>query len=162
MAIEIERKFLVFGDSWREDAITQRRIKQAYLSSSGRSSTRVRISGDSNATLTVKSRPAELRRIEVEYPIRIADAEALLALRDSNLIDKIRHEVPCGPHVWEVDEFLGDNAGLVIAEIELSDEAEKFGMPAWLGLEVTGLQQYYNGSLAQSPYCRWATNAAAI
>jgi adenylate cyclase len=156
MSIEIERKFLVADDRWRSLATKSIDIRQAYLSSGEHSSTRVRINDGRDATITIKSKGAKLRRVEVEYPISIADAEALVALREASLIRKIRHIVRSGDHNWEVDVFHGDNAGLVIAEIELSDEREHFERPQWLGVEVTGHQQYYNSSLARHPYCRWS------
>jgi adenylate cyclase len=149
MGIEIERKFLVRDDDWRGSARSRAEIRQAYLSSGERSSTRVRIKDGRQATLTVKSKRAELRRIELEFPISVPDAETLLALRESSLIDKVRHAVPCGDHEWEVDVFRGENAGLVIAEIELKDERETFARPSSLSVEVTGQQQYYNSTLAQ-------------
>ena len=122
MAVEIERKFLVRGDDWRRLVIDRVDIRQAYLSSGERSSTCVRIEDGETATLTVTSKRAELQRIEVEYPISVADAELLLSLRESSLIRKTRHIVPWSNHVWEVDVFRGDNEGLVIAEIELRDD----------------------------------------
>ena len=156
MAIEIERKFLVRGNDWCSHVSRRVGIRQAYLSASTRSSTRVRIKDGRHATLTVKSKRSELRRVEVEYPISVADAEALLPLRDSSLISKERHLIPWGHHTWEVDVFHGDNAGLVIAEIELAHDQETFERPPWLGVEVTGQQQYYNSALALRPYCRWS------
>jgi adenylate cyclase len=156
MAIEIERKFLVCGEGWRACATARTEICQAYLSSGGRSSIRVRIRDGKSATLSVKSKRAELRRFEVECPVAVADAEVLLALRESLLVSKDRYIVPWGNHVWEVDEFRGDNAGLVVAEIELGNEGEPFERPEWLGVEVTGQQQYYNSSLAARPYCQWS------
>jgi len=156
MAIEIERKFLVRGEDWRRFATAHTDIRQAYLSSGEHSSTRVRINDGKDATLTVKSKRAALRRVEVECPIAAADAETLLLLRESSLISKVRHNVPWGNHIWEVDEFRGDNEGLVIAEIELRNDHEPFDRPPWLGVEVTGHQQYYNSSLALQPYCRWS------
>jgi adenylate cyclase len=156
MAIEIERKFLVRGEDWRRFVTTRTDIRQAYLSSGDHSATRVRISDNKDATLTVKSKRAELRRVEVECSIAVADAEALLLLRESSLISKVRHLVPWGNHVWEVDEFRGDNEGLVIAEIELRNNRESFDRPPWLSLEVTGYQQYYNSSLARQPYRHWS------
>jgi adenylate cyclase len=155
MAIEIERKFLVRGDHWRALATSRSSIRQAYLASGERSTTRVRINDDKQAMITIKSKRAELRRLEVECPISVLDAESLLCLRHSGLIEKIRYTVPWLGKSWEVDEFLGENAGLVIAEIELGDEREHFERPAWLGLEVTGQSQYYNGSLARRPYGQW-------
>jgi adenylate cyclase len=158
MAIEIERKFLVCGDGWRICATARTDIRQAYLASGGRSSIRVRIRDGKDATLSVKSKRAALRRTEVECPIAVADAEALLALRESSLIRKNRYIVPWSNHLWEVDEFCGENAGLVIAEIELRSEGEPFDRPDWLGVEVTGQQQYYNSSLAARPYCQWSAS----
>ena len=126
MAFEIERKFLVRSEEWRSLATGRARIRQAYLASGERSSTRVRIKDDTDATVTIKSKGAELRRLEVEYAIAIIDAEALLSLRQSGLVEKLRFTVPWHGHVWEVDTFCGDNAGLVIAEIELRHEEETF------------------------------------
>jgi adenylate cyclase len=157
MAIEIERKFLVRGGAWRSLASSEARIRQAYLASGERSTTRVRIKDDADAALTIKSKRAELRRLEIEYPISVLDAEALLSLRHSGLIEKTRFIVPWREHRWEVDVFGGDNAGLVIAEIELRHEDERFERPPWLGVEITGQAQYYNGSLARHPYRHWAT-----
>jgi adenylate cyclase len=162
VAIEIERKFLVRAEGWRAGATARTDIRQAYLSSGERSSIRVRIRDGKDATLTVKSKRAALRRIEVESAIAVADAEVLLSLRQSSLIRKDRYIVPWGDHVWEVDQFHGDNAGLVIAEIELRDESEPFERPAWLGVEVTGQQQYYNSSLAARPYCLWSASPGLV
>jgi adenylate cyclase len=156
MAIEIERKFLVRNDVWRKSAAKSTDIRQAYLSTGQRSSTRVRIKDGKDATLTVKSKRAERQRLEIEYPIAVPDAEALLSLRESSVVSKVRHLVPWGDHVWEVDVFHGDNEGLVIAEIELAEQGEHFERPSWLGLEVTGQQQYYNSSLSQRPYRDWS------
>jgi adenylate cyclase len=130
MSIEIERKFLVRGEEWRDHVTGVDDIRQAYLYSGARSSARVRIKNNQAATLTVKSKAAELRRLEVEHPVSVFDAEALLALRDSALIHKLRHAVPYGDHVWEIDVFRGDNAGLIIAEIELRHEDEIFQRPS--------------------------------
>ena len=149
MAVEIERKFLVRSEAWRSLATTEASIRQAYLASGERSTTRVRIKNSSDATVTIKSKRAELRRLEIEYPISVLDAEALLSLRHSGLIEKTRFIVPWRAHRWEVDVFSGDNLGLVIAEIELRHEDETFDRPPWLGIEITGQSQYYNGSLAR-------------
>ena len=118
----------------------------------------MRIKNNQAATLTVKSRAAELRRLEVEHPVSVFEAEALLALRDSSLIHKLRHAVPYGDHVWEIDVFRGVNAGLIIAEIELRHEDEAFQRPSWIGMEVTGRQQYYNSALARTPYSQWSAS----
>jgi adenylate cyclase len=161
MAFEIERKFLLRGEEWRSVATGHVHIRQGYLASGERSSTRVRIKDDTEATVTIKSKGAELRRLEVECAIAVLDAEALLALRQSGLVEKVRFTVPWHGHVWDVDVFCGDNAGLVIAEIELRHEHEAFARPAWLGVEVTGQAQYYNGSLARHPFRHWSTDRSA-
>ena len=158
MAVEIERKFLVRGEAWRNLVTHKASIRQAYLASGERSTTRVRISNGTDATVTIKSKRAELRRIEIEYPISVLDAEALLSLRHSGLIEKTRFTVPWRSHCWEVDVFSGDNDGLVIAEIELDHESEAFERPSWLGIEITGQSQYYNGSLARHPFRHWAAS----
>src|SRR5262249_60918273 len=126
MAYEIERKFLVRNEAWRSIATAEASIRQAYLASGERSSTRVRIKNGSDATLTIKSKRAELRRLEIECPISVIDAETLLSLRIGGLIEKTRFTVPWqGPRL-EVDVFSGANAGLVIAQIELRHELERF------------------------------------
>lgn len=155
MAFEIERKFFVRGDDWRRFASAQATIRQGYLASGERSSTRVRITDGRYANVTIKSRRAELRRLEVEYAISVPDAEALLSLRQSGLIEKVRYQVSWHGSTWEIDVFSGENAGLVIAEIELTHEHDYFERPPWLGAEVTGQPQYYNGSLARRPYLEW-------
>lgn len=157
MSFEIERKFLVRNDGWRHLTTGESAIRQAYLAGEGNASVRVRIKDDSKATLSIKSRPAELRRLELEYPVPMLDAEALMALRTGCVIRKVRHRVPCGALTWEVDVFEGDNAGLVIAEIELSHEGEAFDLPDWIGPEVTGQRQYYNSALVQRPFSTWST-----
>ena len=157
MAVEIERKFLVRGSAWRSFATSQARIRQAYLASGERSTTRVRIKNDVDAFLTIKSKPTGLRRLEIEYPISPIDAEALLSLRLGGLIEKTRFTIPWREHLWEVDAFAGVNAGLVTAEIELHHEQEVFDRPPWVGNEITGRSEYYNGSLARHPFSQWAT-----
>jgi len=161
MGIEIERKFLVRGEAWRSLATEQASIRQGYLASGERSTTRVRIKNGRDATLTIKSKRAELRRLEIEYPIAVLDAEALLSLRQGGLIEKTRFIVPWRHNRWEVDFFAGDNSGLVIAEIELRHEDDAFERPPWLGAEVTGQSQYYNGSLTRRPFREWARVRAA-
>lgn len=162
MAFEIERKFLVCGQEWRKLASAQTRVRQAYLASGEKSSTRVRIKDDSAATLTIKARGTGLRRLEVEAPISLIDGEALMSLRQSGLIEKVRHQVPWHRNVWEIDVFGGDNKGLIIAEIELRDEHETFERPPWLGIEVTGQSRYYNSALAQHPYAIWQRAALLL
>lgn len=147
MGVEIERKFLVASEAWRDDVTSHNDIRQAYLAVSGNATVRVRIK-DKAAFLTIKSASPAMRRDEFEYPIPLDDAEALLALRTGRLIEKRRHIVPQGALRFEIDVFAGDLAGLVIAEIELPDEATTFARPAWLGEEVTGDPRYANARLA--------------
>ncbi|MDI4635805.1 CYTH domain-containing protein [Pelomonas sp. V22] len=152
MAIEIERKFLVQGEAWRQpDA---RRYRQGYLNRDPARTVRVRCVGE-QAWLTIKGRSVGASRAEFEYEIPFADGEQLLALCEGPLIDKFRHLVRHAGLLWEVDEFLGDNAGLVVAEIELSDEAQAFGRPPWLGAEVTEDPRYFNSKLAVHPFKDW-------
>jgi adenylate cyclase len=155
MAFELERKFLVRGDDWQRLVNDRTSIRQAYLASSDKASIRVRIEEKSAATLTVKSRPHQLRRLELEYPIPVLEAEALIQLRRGSLIEKTRHVVPCGELSWEVDVFGGDNTGLTIAEIELRHEHQRIELPNWIGAEVTGQPPYYNSSLAERPFSSW-------
>jgi adenylate cyclase len=155
MATETERKFLVEGD-YRVDVTESSRIVQGYLSSVAERTVRVRIRGE-RGYLTIKGagNDSGLSRYEWEREIPLAEAEELLALCEPGVIDKTRHLVPAGDHAYEVDEFHGDNAGLVVAEIELADETEAFEKPAWLGLEVTGEVAYYNAMLMRRPYKTW-------
>jgi adenylate cyclase len=156
MSFEIERKFLVRGNDWQRLATRKVSLRQGYLAANGKSSIRIRIKGDGSATLTVKSRPVDLRRLELEYDIPVLEAEALMQLRQGAIVEKVRHVIPCGDLVWEVDVFSGDNYGLVLAEIELRHERQPVELPPWIGAEVTGQQQYYNSSLVQRPYCTWS------
>ncbi len=162
MGIEIERKFLVTGDGWRAAAHAVVPMAQGYIndaaaldSGAQKASVRVRIQGDA-AYLNLKSREPGHTRQEFDYPIPVDDARALLALCVGGLVDKRRHLVRHGNHLWEVDEFLGENAGLVVAEIELDDAEEAFERPEWLGEEVTDDVRYYNLALAAHPYGRWS------
>jgi adenylate cyclase len=160
MSFEIERKFLVRGNDWHCLATSHMSIRQAYLSCSGKASIRVRIRSEGTATLTIKSRPVDLRRLELEYLIPALEAEALLPLRQGSIIEKTRYLVPCGDLVWEVDVFSGENLGLVVAEIELRHECQRFELPSWVGTEITGQSQYYNSSLVQLPFCSWSRRDA--
>lgn len=155
MAIEIERKFLVVGE-YKSLATTSYYIAQGYLSKTPARTIRIRLRGD-KAFLTIKaaSAPGGLSRYEFETEISIDDGRKLLAMCDDGIIEKYRHLVPCGKHVCEVDEFLGRNAGLVMAEIELSHEAEPYVRPSFLGKEVTGQVRYYNAQLSLHPYDTW-------
>jgi adenylate cyclase len=155
MNFEIERKFLVHGDAWRNSAIRHTKIRQAYLDSSAKISMRVRIKDDRSATLTLKSRSSKLRRREFEYPIPTSDAAELTSFRRGHIVEKVRYIVPCGNLNWEIDVFSGENLGLVTAEIELLDENHQIELPPWIGSEVTGQNRYYNGTLAQHPYGSW-------
>ncbi|NJO34825.1 MAG: CYTH domain-containing protein [Rhodospirillales bacterium] len=158
MAFEIERKFLVIGQDWQKLAIARTRIRQAYLAAEGALSIRVRIKDGHAATLTIKSRGAELRRLELEYPIPATDAEALMARRQGSVIEKVRHDIPWNGLLWEVDVFTGDNEGLVLAEIELDHERQPFDLPPWVGTEVTMLRKFYNGDLARRPFRDWSSS----
>ena len=162
MPIEIERKFLVASDAWRAAAHEVIPMAQGYLndlatvdSGAMRASVRVRIAGDT-AFLNLKSRELGRSRQEFDYPIPVADARALLELCVGGAIDKRRHLVRHAGHLWEVDEFLGDNAGLVVAEVELDDPEQAISLPAWAGREVTDQARYYNVALASHPYTRWS------
>ncbi|MET0230375.1 MAG: CYTH domain-containing protein [Rhodanobacteraceae bacterium] len=159
MPVEIERKFLVTGDAWRREASRIERMAQGYLAGPPASncSVRVRIAGDV-AHLNIKSLSLGIERDEYEYEIPLADAERLLATLAGKRVEKVRHYVEIGEHVFEVDEFTGDNAGLVVAEIELDDGNEAFPRPAWLGREVSHIARYYNLHLATHPYSRWSAD----
>ncbi|MBB4126427.1 adenylate cyclase [Xanthomonas translucens] len=161
MPIEIERKFLVTGDGWRAAAHRVIPMAQGYIndqaamdSGAQKASVRVRIQ-DQEAFLNLKSRELGHTRQEFEYPLPLDDARALLALCVGGLIDKRRHLVQHQGHLWEVDEFLGDNAGLVVAEIELESADEAFAKPDWIGAEVTDDARYYNLALASHPFSQW-------
>src|SRR5262245_45979002 len=155
MSFEIEREFFFETNCWEKLTTGRIAIRQAYLAADGKASIRVRIRDESAASLTVKSRGAGLRRLELEYPIPVLEAEALIQLRQGSVIEKVRHLVPCGESRWEIDVFAGANSGLIIAEIELRHENQRVELPDWIGLEITGQGQYYNSSLAQRPFCTW-------
>lgn len=152
MPIEIERKFRVTGTVWR--TADGQRICQGYLNRDQHRTVRVRVAG-AQAFLTIKGVTTGATRAEFEYAIPLADAEALLALCDGPLIDKVRHRVEHGGLLWEVDEFLGDNAGLVVAEVELASEGQAITLPPWVTEEVTTDSRYFNSSLATHPFNRW-------
>ncbi len=155
MATEIERKFLVNDDRWRQQADTGTVFRQGYLLGSEHSSVRVRIEGN-RANLNIKSATLGVRRQEYEYEIPLADAREMLdTLCVQPLIEKTRYRLAEGDHLWEIDVFGGDNAGLVVAEIELADEQEQFIRPDWLGEEVSHDPRYYNVSLVHHPYKDW-------
>lgn len=154
--IEIERKFLVLSDDYKNEAESGSRIVQGYLNSHPERTVRIRIKGDSGfITIKGKGNESGTTRFEWEKQIAVNEAEQLLLLCEPGIIDKTRYNVPYGHHIFEVDEFTGGNAGLVIAEIELTDESESFEKPAWLGEEVTGNERYYNAFLSRRPYSTW-------
>ncbi len=155
MATEIEHKFLVKDDSWRKQVFRSQPISQGYLASNEQCSVRVRISGD-KALLNVKSATLGTSRLEFEYEVPLKDAREILEkLCSKPLIEKTRHCVRYGGHVWEIDVFEGANEGLVVAEVELSRDKEHFAHPQWLGEEVTHERRYYNAALAEHPYGEW-------
>lgn len=154
MATEIERKFLVISDQWRAQARRSTAYRQGYLNRGGKASIRVRIAG-ARAQLNVKSRTGGIERAEFEYEIPLADARELLALASGAEIRKTRFWVEVDAHTWEVDVFEGDNAGLVVAEIELGSVDEAFARPGWVGAEVSHDPRYYNAYLAEHPYTGW-------
>ncbi len=154
MAREIERKFLVKGTAWKRGAEGVR-FRQGYLSSVKERTVRVRTEGP-RAVLTIKGLTRGIERQEYEYSIPLADANQMLdTLCERPLIEKVRYMRTVGPHLWELDEFLGDNQGLVIAEIELSSADEAFEHPPWLGREVSGDPRYFNANLIHHPYGTW-------
>jgi adenylate cyclase len=158
MAIEIERKFLLASDAWRTQVSRSIPMDQGYLGGE-RASVRVRVAGDA-AWLNIKARQRGSARLEFEYAIPVAEAQQMLdELALPGRIRKVRHHVTVGRHLWEIDEFAGDNAGLVVAEIELAAADEAFDRPEWLGLEVTDDIRYYNAALAEHPYSRWSGGA---
>jgi adenylate cyclase len=154
--IEIERKFLVTSEAFKKEAFSQNRIAQGYLSSVPGRTVRVRIKGD-KGFLTIKgaSNESGLSRFEWEKEIPVDEAKELLKLCEKGVIDKTRFEVKIGHHVFEVDEFYGENEGLIVAEIELKSETETFEKPNWLGKEVTNDNRYYNSYLSKNPYKNW-------
>ncbi len=159
MAQEIERKFLVVNDRWRASAAGER-YRQGYLATARPGqSVRVRIVGE-RGYLTIKGPTQGLSRAEFEYAIPLRDAEEMLeTLCDRPLIEKTRYRLPIGDVVWEIDEFIGENAGLIIAEVELTSEDQPFEKPDWLGAEVSGEARYYNANLVKNPYSQWSSSA---
>ncbi len=154
--IEIERKFLVLSNDFINESFGKKRIVQAYLNSNPERTVRVRIKED-KAFLTIKGKgnSTGTTRLEWEKEIAVDDAEKLLLICESGVIDKIRHEVKVGQHVFEVDVFAGENTGLLLAEIELQSEDEAFEKPIWLGKEVTNDERYYNAYLSKNPFKKW-------
>lgn len=154
--LEIERKFLVTSDAYQQEAASSIRIAQGFLSTDPQRTVRVRIMGN-QGFLTVKgaSNASGTSRFEWETEISAAEATNLIDLCKDVILEKVRFMVPLGDHVFEVDEFLGENKGLVVAEVELEHEDEFFERPSWLGEEVTGQKEYYNSQLSQKPFTEW-------
>ena len=155
MAQEIERKFLVISDAWRDQASSRVYFRQGYLADAAKCSVRVRVSDD-KGYLNLKSATLDIKRTEYEYEIPKQDAEEMLArFCEYPLIEKTRHYVRHAGHLWEIDVFEGANAGLVVAEIELDDIDESFSRPGWLGQEVSDDPRYYNVCLVKHPFKDW-------
>jgi adenylate cyclase len=153
MNIEIERKFLLLNNLWKSEAVGVH-YKQAYLNEKGDNTIRVRIEGN-QAKLTIKSKATNISRMEFEYDIPMEDAEKLFLIAKTPAVEKYRYKIEYAGNIWEVDEFLGDNEGLVIAEIELESENQTFQKPSWIGMEVSGDKRYTNANLARNPYKNW-------
>ena len=153
MGIEIERKFLVTGETWRLGA-TGVSYAQGYLAHGTGRTVRVRTAGE-QAFLTIKGPVTGISRSEFEYPIPTEDALEMLQLCEGPIVQKTRFRIPYAGHVWEVDEFAGPNAGLVLAEVELLSPEEPVVLPPWIGREVTGDIRYYNSRLSVHPFQHW-------
>ena len=154
--IEIERKFLVTSDTFKNQAFAKKQISQGYLNSDPERTVRIRITNDKGyLTIKGKGNKSGMSRFEWEKEIPVEEARALLALSEKGAIDKTRFEIKAGNHTYEVDEFYGDNEGLTIAEIELSSETETFEKPEWLGEEVTNDKRFYNAYLSTKPFKSW-------
>ncbi|WP_397445073.1 CYTH domain-containing protein [Polaribacter sp. R77954] len=156
MSLEIERKFLVINEEFKSEAYQKKIIKQGYLNSDKNRTVRVRIADD-KAFLTIKGKTnsSGTTRFEWEKEIDKNEAEELLLLCEPSIIDKTRFLVKSDHHTYEIDEFYGDNKGLIVAEIELNSENETFKKPNWLGKEVTGNIEYYNSSISKNPFKNW-------
>ena len=155
MSQEIERKFLVTGD-FKSHAYKQTRITQGYLSSVPERTVRVRVKGD-KGYITIKGigNDSGASRFEWEKEIPVSEVQELLKICEPGVIDKTRYQIKSGHHIFEVDEFYGENDGLIVAEIELNSESDEFEKPAWLGEEITGDVRYYNSMLMKNPYTQW-------
>ncbi len=156
MGLEIERKFLVKSGAYKEQAFKREYIKQGFLNSDKKRVVRIRIMDDTGF-LTVKG-PSEdkgVSRFEWEKEIRLEEAQQLFELCEEGIIEKNRYLIKEGIHVFEVDEFFGENLGLVVAEVELTSKEEVYTSPEWLGEEVTGVAKYYNSNLSKNPYNNW-------
>jgi adenylate cyclase len=155
MPTEIERKFLLTNDNWRKDADEGTHIIQAYMGSNEKSSVRIRIHAD-QANINIKSKTLGIERSEYEYAIPLDEANEMLEqLCDKPYIDKTRYHVMHEGHEWEIDVFVGENKGLIVAEIELTSMEEEFSLPEWAGKEVSDEPRYYNICLISNPYKNW-------
>ena len=150
MGTEIERKFLVRSEGWRQAATGSSRFRQGYLSSNAKATVRVRIRDDAHAVLTLKGAARGLVRAEYEYAIPLEEGRDLLIMARPHVIEKVRHIVPFGGMIWEVDVFSGKHDGLIMAEVELDDEHQEVPLPDWIGAEVSHDDRYANASLARS------------
>ncbi|AIZ40812.1 CYTH domain-containing protein [Cellulophaga baltica] len=156
--VEIERKFLVLSDAYKQEASAKIRIVQGFLNTDPERTVRVRIKGEQGfLTIKGKGNDTGVSRFEWEKEIAISEAEALLKIVEPGGIEKFRYEVQVGNHTFEVDEFFGENEGLIVAEVELNSENEAFKKPVWLGEEVSGIIKYYNSQLSKHPYKSWET-----
>lgn len=156
MSLEIERKFLVENEDFKKESYHKKSLKQGYLNADKNRTVRIRIADDKGfITIKGKSNETGTTRFEWEKEIDVLEAEQLLLLCEPSVIDKIRFYIKSNKHVYEVDEFYGDNNGLIVAELELTSENEEFTKPAWLGKEVTGNVNYYNSSLSKNPFKNW-------
>jgi len=153
MGIEIERKFLMANESWRPLG-TAVHYAQGYLVSDGVRTVRVRIAGE-DGFITIKGRSTGMSRMEFEYGIPVEEALLMLKLAAFPIIEKYRTKISYQDKIWEIDEFLGENKGLIMAEIELNSEDEAFAIPPWIGTEVTGDLRYFNSQLAIHPFRSW-------
>jgi CYTH domain-containing protein len=157
VGVEIERKYLLKDDSWRElaDPID---YSQGYLVADGERTVRVRVAGN-EGFITIKGKSKGLSRKEFEYPVPVEDAHDLFSLCINHIVEKRRSKIKWEGKIWEIDEFIADNEGLVLAEIELESEDESFILPPWIGEEVTGDFRYYNSYLSLHPYPEWRINS---
>ena len=156
MHIEIERKFLVTSNSFKQESFKKHKIKQGFLNSNKHRTVRVRIADDKGfLTVKGKSNTAGISRFEWEKEILLQEAKQLMLLCENSIIEKTRYFIEKGKHTFEVDVFLADNKGLIVAEVELTSVSEIFQKPNWLGKEVTGKVEYYNACLSKNPFKNW-------
>ncbi len=153
MGVEIERKYLLKNDDWRQCGVVPVRMAQGYLNEGG-NTVRVRITG-AKGILTIKSKSKGISRMEFEYEIPLTDAEQLMKLSLTPVVEKYRYKIPYAGHIWEVDEFLGENKGLIVAEVEMQSEDELVEIPNWIGEDVSDDKRYRNSNLAVRPYMTW-------